>query len=230
MNALQRLTQPPLVNQAVDQLRTFILEKRLGADGVLPSEGDLALMLGVSRTVLREAMKHLQAQGLVEVSQGRRARIKPADPAAAIESLDAMLRRTDGSLRHLIEARRPLESEIAALAAQRAGPDHLQRAAQALRDLESAPSLEARVDADVRFHRVLAEATGNPVFLLLLDTLAGLLRASRRESIGKHGPRAAVEGHRLILEAVSRRDPAAARESMLAHMRWNERQLLEGKP
>jgi GntR family transcriptional repressor for pyruvate dehydrogenase complex len=230
MSALPKLTQPPLVTQAVGQLRSFILEKRLGAEGVLPSEGQLAQMLGVSRTVLREAMKHLQAQGLVVLSQGRRARIKPADPAAAIESLETLLRRTDNSLRHLIEARRPLESEIAALAARRAGADHLERASLALGALETAATLDDQVEADVRFHRVLAEATGNPVFLLLLDTLAGLLRASRYESIGKHGRLAAVEGHRLILEAVARRDPSAARDAMLAHMDWNERQLLEGKP
>ncbi len=220
---LARALEPSLVKQAEDRLRRRILRK--GAADVLPSQAALAADLGVSRTVLREAMKHLEAEGLLDIAQGRRIRIRPAGPQAALRSLDAMLRRSDGSLAHLLEVRRPLESDIAALAAVRRGPDHLDTLERALAALAALSTLELRVDADLLFHRTLAEATGNPVFLLLLDTVAGLLRASRYASIGTHGAQAAVDGHREILDAVRAQDPRAARDAMLRHLRANEAEL-----
>jgi len=220
---IARAQEPSLVKQAEDRLRKRILKK--GPHDLLPSQGDLAAELGVSRTVLREAMKHLEAEGLLDIAQGRRIRVRPAGPQASLRSLDAMLRRSPGSLAHLLEVRRPLESEIAALAADRRTPAHLELLETSLKELHVLRTLELRVDADLRFHRTLPEATGNPVFLLLLDTVAGLLRASRYASIGTHGAQAAIDGHRDILDAVQARKPAAARDAMLRHLAANEAQL-----
>jgi len=220
---LARAAEPSLVKQAEDRLRKRILKK--GPHDLLPSQGELAADLGVSRTVLREAMKHLEAEGLLDIAQGRRIRVRPAGPQAALRSLDAMLRRSDGSLAHLLEVRRPLESEIAALAAERRSPAQLDTLEASLAALQALSTLELRVDADLLFHRTLAEAAANPVFLLLLDTVAGLLRASRYASIGTHGVQAAVDGHREILDAVKARNPQAARDAMLRHLRANEAQL-----
>jgi DNA-binding FadR family transcriptional regulator len=71
----------------------------------------------------------------------------------------------------------------------------------------------------VRFHRILADASGNPLFVFLLDALAELLRASRIETIGYGGIEPALRGHRAILAAVENRDAAAAREAMQEHLR-----------
>jgi len=226
---LEPLGARRLLPQVVERLRTFILA-RTDQEHTLPSQGELTRQLGVSRTVLREAMKLLEAQGLVTVSQGRRAEVRPAGAHAVIESLGAHLERTDGSLLHLVEVRRPLEGEIAACAAARISPDQLGEAELALGDLHAAKTLEQQVAADLRFHRVLAVATGNPVFVVLLDTLAGLLKASRVHTIGTFGAHAAIEGHRDILRALRQRDPKAARDAMLRHLGWNERQIREGKP
>ncbi len=220
---LVRRDEPSLVKQAEDRLRRRILRK--DAPDVLPSQGALAADLGVSRTVLREAMKHLEAEGLLDISQGRRIRVRPVGPQAALRSLDAMLRRTPGSLAHLLEVRRPLEGDIAALAAERRSEAHLAALDLFVAELAALSTLDRRVEADLRFHRTLAEATGNPVFLLLLDTIAGLLRASRYASIGTHGAKAAIDGHREILDAVRARKPHAAREAMLRHLRANEKEL-----
>jgi GntR family transcriptional repressor for pyruvate dehydrogenase complex len=219
----------PLAAEAAGRLREHLLAGGAGSGGSLPSEARLGKALGVSRTVLREALKILEGQGLVELSQGRRARLRPAHAEAAIGSLDLMLRRAEGSLADLVEVRRPLESEIAALAAVRAGDEHLRRASRALDELRQAATLAARVEADVRFHRILAEAAGNPLFVLLLDVLAGLLQRSRVRSIGRFGVQAALAGHRRILAALRRRDSEAARRAMLAHLDWNRRQLVEDR-
>jgi GntR family transcriptional repressor for pyruvate dehydrogenase complex len=218
---------PSLVRRAEERLRRQILKR--GPDDLLPSQGELAASLGVSRTVLREAMKHLEAEGLVEIAQGRRIRVKPAGPQASMRTLDAMLRRADGSLAHLLEVRRPLEGEIAALAAERIQLPELEILDGTIVDLQALRTLDRRVEADLLFHRTLAVATRNPVFPLLLDTVAGLLRASRYASIGHHGVDAAVRGHVEIRDAVRDRNPKAAREAMLRHLHHNERQL-KGTP
>jgi GntR family transcriptional repressor for pyruvate dehydrogenase complex len=226
--SLVPLERGDLVRGAVDQLRAFVLSRP--SDELLPSEAELGRSLGVSRTVLREALKILQAQGLVALSQGKRARVSPADPRAAIESLDVLLRRSEGSLLHLVEVRRPLEAEIVELAAKRATAGELAEAEAAVAEQEAATTLDAQIEADLKFHRALAKASGNPVFVLLLDALAGLMRASRRKSLGDYGNRVPVDHHRAILDAVRRRDPAAARAALLGHLASNERHLREKKP
>ena len=227
---LEPVRQQSLLKQVVEKLRVFILSHSNDQRWFLPSQGELTRTLGVSRTVLREAMKLLEAQGLITISQGRLSEIRPAGPQAAIDSLDTLLQRTEGSLLHLVEVRRPLEGEIASLAAQRAEDHHLDLAGRAIDDLAAAPTLDEQIAADTRFHRLLAEATGNPVFVVLLDTIAGLLRASRNRTIGTFGVHAALEGHKGILAALRTKDPGAAREAMLRHLQWNEHQIREGNP
>ena len=230
LEALERVEARSLLQQVVERLRAFIVARPKDAPRTLPSQGELTRQLGVSRTVLREAMKLLEAQGLIFISQGRRPQVRPAGAHAVIESLGAHLDRSNGKLLHLVEVRRPLEGEIAALAALRLTDDQLESAELAIDQLQAAKGLVEQVDADLRFHRILAEATGNPVFVVLLDTLAGLLKASRVHTIGTFGAHAAIEGHRDILRALRKRDPRAAREAMLRHLGWNERQIREGRP
>jgi GntR family transcriptional regulator, transcriptional repressor for pyruvate dehydrogenase complex len=228
------LPLPPLVSEnlvaeVVGRLKAHILSGQMPADSPLPAEGKLAESFRVSRTVIREAMRILSAQGLVEISQGKRARIKPADPAATIASLDALLSRSPGSLAHLTEVRRPLEIEIAGLAAERGSAEQLAALERANDELASATSLEAAVEADVRFHRLLAEATGNPIFALMLETIAQLLKESRRRTIATSGQQLALEEHRRILATVKLRDPQAAREAMAFHLSLVKRDLSQAE-
>lgn len=213
------------VDEVVQRLREQIVSGKLAAGSSLPSEGDLATTLRVSRTVIREAMRILVTQGLVEISQGRRPRVKAADPQAAIVSLDALLSRGSGSLAHLTEVRLPLEVEIAGLAAERATAEQLQALAQTNEQLAGAKNLEECIEADIAFHRALATATNNPLFVLLLETVAQLLRESRRRTLTQSGVQLALEEHRKIYETVEQRDPAAARAAMRQHMRLIERDL-----
>ena len=222
---LAPLDRPDMVAEVLSRLSERIIAGGFSPDGVLPPEGALAQSFGVSRTVIREAMRTLRAQGLVEVSQGRAPRVKPADTCTVIASLDLLLRRSAGTLLHLVDARRPLESEIAALAAERATSEDLTGLGAAIDQLQAARSHGERVEADVQFHRVLAESTGNPVFSLLLETLAGLLRESRRQTIAQSGVEIALAGHRAVLAAMRRKDAIAARQAMLEHLTLAERDL-----
>ena len=224
-----RLDRPNRVQEVSDQIRTRILAGKIADDGVLPSEGDLALQLGVSRTVVREAMRSLQAQGLVEKSQGRRARLKVADSQAVVQSLEILLLRTEGSLLHLMEVRRALETEIAVLAAERATPDQIEGLYEAIEMQRRAPSLEESVQADVLFHRRLAGTTGNRLFELLLESVSGVLRETVWRTLPLSGPQPAIDGHLKIADAVKARDRVAARDAMLEHMEGTEDGLNEGK-
>ena len=209
----------------LERITDEIVLGALPAGAILPAEGALAKFYGVSRTVMREAMRMLRGFGLIEMSQGKRPRVRPPDLESAVFSIKLLLRRNRASLFNLVEARRPLEAEIAALAAERANDEHLRQLEQSLYELISAPAFADRIEADVAFHRILAEATGNPVFVLLLEALAGFLRESRQKTLSYSGVDLAVNGHRAILAAVRARDPIAAREAMARHLRSVERDL-----
>lgn len=204
-----------LVREVVERLREQILAGSFATTDTLPSEGSLGQSLGVSRTVIREAMRILAAQGLVEVSQGRPPRVKPADATHLSDSIVTFLQRADHSLAHLIEVRRHLEGSIAALAAQRATPDQIAALEATIQELTTVETLDLQIEADMRFHTLLAQATGNPVFGLLLEPLTRLLQWSLKETLGRTGTQRAAECHRKILAAVRSQDSAGARAAML---------------
>lgn len=214
-----------LVAQVIDHLRKGIVSGSYAAGMSLPSEGSMADSLAVSRTVIREAMRSLRSQGLIVMGQGARPRVAEVDLRPAVESLELLLKRSRTTLLQLTEVRRPLESTIARLAAERATVAQTASLQAAIADLEQATTLADRVDADIRFHHLLAEATGNPVFSVLLQTLGGLLVASRRRTIRAAGPKPAIVGHRQILAAVQRHDAKAAENAMRRHLDWAEEDI-----
>lgn len=221
----RRRERGDLVQGVVALLEKQIVAGELAADRPMPPEGELSRQLGVSRTVIREAMRILGARGLVEVSQGKLPRVKPADPAHVVDSLAIFLQRADHSLLNLTEVRLQLETAIAALAARRATAEQVAAMEDANRRLVGPGTLDQRIDADLRFHALLAEATQNPVFGVLLEPLAHLMRLSRKATLSRTGAERAVAGHRAILEAIRRGDSDAARQAMLEHLTMAERDL-----
>ncbi len=215
---------PGLVESVVRSLRERILAGEF-AEGVLPPQGELATEFAVSRSVIREAMQQLQSSRLIELSQGRNARVVPVGSEAIIDNLQLFMQRSQASLLHLAEVRQPLEAEIAALAAERIDDEALLRLHISVRKLAEAKTSEEQIDADIDFHRILAEATGNPIYLFLMDALAELLRESRRKTIGLGGVEPALEGHRAVLQAVQKRNGKAARAAMLEHVQASRRDL-----
>jgi len=222
---LKRVQRVDLVQEVVDRLREQVLSGEFAPDSPLPPEGELSQNLGVSRTVIREAMRTLRALGLVEVSQGRVPRVKRADPRDLVLALRTFLQRGDHSLLHLIEVRIPLETEIAALAAQRATPEQIEALEKALRRMTAARRLDQQIEADIQFHNLLAVASGNPVFELLLATLAGLMRQSRRRTLSRTGLARADAGHLAVLDAVRQGDPRRARQAMREHLAMAQEDL-----
>jgi GntR family transcriptional repressor for pyruvate dehydrogenase complex len=132
--------------------------------------------------------------------------------------------RTVVSLLHLIEVR-PWKARLPPW--RLSGPTlaQLRSLEEAIQQQVAAETLAGQIEADVRFHNVLAEAAANPAFQLLLATLAGLLRRSREETLSRTGKQRAAAGHRAILAAIQRQDAQQARAAMLEHLAMAEQDL-----
>lgn len=199
----------------------------------LPTEQQLAALHGVSRTVVREAMHQLKSRLLVVARQGSGVFVaeKPVnqplafDPAV-LESVEAVV--------HVVEVRRVLEGEIAALAAERATRAQVAALRRALKAIDAAVA-QGRdgVAEDLAFHRVIGEATGNPQFRLLIGFLEQYLCQGMRITRGNEARRSdfmqAVQlEHRAIVEAIAAGDAAAARHYATDHILRGEQRLVEG--
>ncbi len=222
------LRTPNLVGEVATILRRRILAGELPAGGELPPTEQLAETFGVSRTVIREALRHLQAQDLVEVERGRRPRVKPVDAQAAIDTLNAMLRRTDGSLEDLIEVRQALEVRVADLAAQRATDAQLQAMVDANDAMLAARKVEDRLRNDWLFHERLAEASNNQLFIILVKTISGLFQELLRATSGSD-VKFAHQAHARLIEAVRQHDSAQAQQVALQNLRWTRQDLEQSR-
>ena len=221
-----RPTTADRVAEIVAHLEQMILAGKLKPDDRLPPERDLAADWNVSRSVVREAIGRLAAIGLVKSRQGSGTRIAAPDGSHQLLNYQWMLSQGLVRLEHLGAARLPLETTIAELAARHRTDEHLVRLEVTQRILAS-PKLGLRrhAEADMQFHALLAEATGNPVFQLILAPIQELLIESRRRTLGQYGSKLAHEHHAAILDAVRRRDPRSAREKMRFHIEANVRHL-----
>lgn len=199
----------------------------------LPTEPELSKQFGVSRTVVREAISRLKNEGMVDSQQGsgvyvseqsqlRPLRIKVED-ATSLESV-----------MQIIELRRAIEAEVAALVAVRRTPKHLEAIGQALAAITADMTAGGNgVLADVAFHRSIAEATGNPFLLKTLIFLNQFLEAATRvtrsiEARRDDFMREVREEHESIVAAIRAGDAVAARAAAQTHMFNVARRLAQG--
>jgi len=213
-----------LTREVVERLTREITGGKLGPGARLPTEQALMSAFGVSRTVVREAVAALRADGLVVTRQGvgafvagdirRPFRIDPE----GLRSIDEVV--------NLMELRMGVEIEAAGVAAERASRAGLDGIARALKAIDRAIARdESAIDEDFAFHRAIAAATANPQFAHFLEYLGRFIipRQSVRVEPGRlAGPRAYLERiqaeHRAIHDAIAARDPAAARAAMRRHL------------
>ncbi len=187
----------------------------------LPTEAELAERFEVSRTVVREATRLLVQRGLVTVSPGRGMAVAAVDGSVIAEQYGLLLRLSEGSFEQLMELRLVLELEMAALAAARRTDDHLAELTRLNERLKAAdPSTSEFLDADLAFHEQIAQASGNPFFLLVMRPVNDYLSDSY--SAGAGYPSEAghtVQEHLEIAQAIAAGDPARARFAAENHLR-----------
>jgi len=209
-----------LYEQIVSQIEESIFNGELKPGDQLPAERDLAQRFGVSRTAVREAVKALREKGLVEAFSGRGTFITNDTAHAVRQSLGSMSKIGPDGSAQLAEVREMLEPEIAALAATRAEPQHIETMREAISVMDGARNdPDAFIEGDLDFHLALAEAAANPIILSLIDSFVDLLREQRmRIFYVEGGPQRGQLHHRRILEAIEQRNPEQARQEMRAHL------------
>ena len=220
-----KLEEGSLSVQATHQIRELIRSGELKKGERLPSERDLGERLGVSRTVVREAIKMLRASGYVKVRMGVGSFITE-DPVNILEDpLNYSNDPESKKIADLHQVREVLEPAVAALAAQNATPGDIHKMEAAVLDMEGNLSNGYRyIEADKMFHVALAEATNNSVFTLLLNSIVDLLQEARRLAISTPGAgERSSHYHRRILEAVKNKEAEEAFNLMTEHMQQTER-------
>jgi len=241
LSALRPLDPPGnLAEQVVARLAADIREGRLGAGARLPTEQALTAAMGVSRAVVREAVAALKADGLVTTRRGSGAYV--ADPAAGPFRIGG---RTAGrtvlaDVLEVMELRRAVEVEAAALAAERAGKRQVEAIRAAWRAVDRALQAgEGAVAEDFALHRAIAEATGNRQFAGFLAFLGShviprqSVRLATDTPAGRRAYLARIQAeHRRIVDGIAAHDPAEARRAMRDHLTRSlqrYRKLAEGE-
>jgi len=232
-----------LTEEIVDRIASEIRSGRLEPGSKLPTEQKLMHAMRVSRTVVREAVAALRAEGLVTTRQGSGAFVA-ADARRSAFRIDPDGLSSIGDVLEVMELRLAIEVEAAALAAERITPERLSPIARALRAIESAIHRgEGAVSEDFAFHRVIAEASGNPRFAELLEYLGRhvIPRQSIRISVSTPQEQRQYlmriqKEHARIHKAIRVGHSAEARKAMRTHLtrslqryrRLAERQLPAG--
>jgi len=211
----------PLSEGISDRLIEMIATGELKVDDPLPSEAELAARFGVSKPVVREALKQLAVFGIVEIRQGRVARVKPLN-SSVLEGFFRLAVRSDSNgLRDAVDLRRAVEVETAELAAMRATPQTQRPLEEAFRMMErNVDSLDPWLEGDFAFHMALAQASENAIMQHTIKGLSGVIRYTQRllgVQTDLRDARMTLKRHEAILVGVLNRDPAAAGAAMRAH-------------
>ena len=214
-NIERRNVSDMVYEQFMDALRSG--EWRAGEK--IPSENELASALNVSRMSIRTALQRLSALGLIESRQGDGTFVCEFTGAQYANSLVPITLTGSAQMEHLMEFRKILDCEIAALAAQKAD----EATVEALREnyrkhKELAHDLEGSAEMDAEFHFMLAKATQNPLIIQVYTVFMKVFEMNMREIVRKMGSSGAMKFHREIIDAIAEKDASAARKIMAAHI------------
>lgn len=214
-----------------DSLLEEIRSGRIQPGDRLPTERGLMEHYGVGRSAVREAIQSLLAMRILDVRPGRGATVIGINPDDALDpaTISALLERP--TLEDLYDFRELLEAEAGARAATAATPEafaDIERAYRNLRDAVVAHHSSYRADLD--FHRAIVAASGNAIFLRVLDAVADLLSSARLQTERVPGAvgRALAE-HEGIFRAIERGDAAAARRLSIEHIASGKAALAEAR-
>jgi GntR family transcriptional repressor for pyruvate dehydrogenase complex len=234
----RRLPRPrakgSLVDEAYRKILAMITEGALVGGERLPSEGEMAIELGVSRPVVRHALSRLQHSGVVEVRWGAGTYVQNAAHASASDPSFGPIRSLD-EVRHAYAFRATIEGDAAALAAENKTEATLAGVYRALEKLDKALSTSIQAqEADLEFHLAIAAASGNQFFLRALQSIQRSVEFSinlaRTLSLTHPQERLLVvqAEHVAVLRAIEAGDPERARQAMREHLNNACKRLFQG--
>jgi len=205
--------------EVAKQIERLILKKLKPGDK-LPSERELAEILQVSRSSIRDAIRSLELVGLVEPRQGAGTIVRERSAESSVNPFTDTLKRRQELVTELLDFRKMLEPPLAARAATHASAEDISEMEEILQRQEEKQDQGSVASAeDAEFHYSIALASGNSVVLKVIDTLMDLLRETRENSLQVLGrSQKSLAGHRRILAAIKRHDAEAAKSAMRRHI------------
>jgi GntR family transcriptional regulator, transcriptional repressor for pyruvate dehydrogenase complex len=208
----------------VNHIRTLIEDGTLKPGDKIPPEREFARSLKISRATLRTGIGYLAAMGVMQVRHGVGTFVADGPPEFAKAYLSFM-----GSLHgfqpwQMFEARMILEGSLAALAAERGKEEHHARLSEEVAEMFAAIGDPTDyLIHDVLFHRIISQASGNPILAALMETITSALYDNRRRTVERSTDlRESAEMHREIYRAIRARKSFEARELMTRHLRMAE--------
>ena len=228
------VTRPEkLSNQVAEHLQHLILSKTIKPGERLPTERELGEQFQVSRTVIREAIRILEARGLLDTQTGSGTYVKAMQGEDVSNSLGMYLSLQDHvfTLDSIMEVRRVLELQVVKLASMRATNEDLDQLEETLNQMcLSKNEIDSFSKWDLEFHLSIAQASNNELFRILIEPLGeALFELIRTGSSTPGAIEEACEFHREILIALKNRDAVRSVELMKAHLDQSQRVALEGK-
>ncbi|HEY6489016.1 MAG: FadR/GntR family transcriptional regulator [Terracidiphilus sp.] len=211
--------------QVVNHVRSLIENGTLQPGDKIPPEREFARTLKISRASLRTGIGYLAAMGVMKIRHGVGTFVADGPPDFGKASLSLMGALHGFQSWQMFEARIILESSLAALAAERGKEEH--HTAMAEEVAEMFATLGTPVDYlihDVLFHRVIAQASGNPILAAVMETVTSSMYDKRRKTVERATDlRESAEMHREIYRAIRARKPAEARQLMEKHLRMAQK-------
>jgi len=221
MNLAVSLPKGTLVETATEAVREHIRANSLKVGDELPSEGKFAAEIGVSRPVMREAFHALAALRMIDVGNGRRARVGAIDGSVMAASIGHAVNTAQVSLADVWDVRRTLELRTAELAARNRTDAQADAILAAAHSLKVSRDEAARTAADTAFHQTVALASGNLLFYQIVRSFEQMMEiAIPRAWAGRTTEEEREESlalHQEVASAISNRDPELASAAMESH-------------
>ncbi len=210
-----------LPDKISERILDLIRSRELKPGDKLPPERDLADIMNVGRSSIRESIRSLAAMNVLEMRQGSGTYVSSLEPELLVEKLELVFSVNDSTFLDVIQARKTLEPQLALLAAQRINETQLQTIAKIMdqtRKCVATTPLDFPTH-DVAFHVAIAEAAGNATLLNFVRAITRLsLASSRRTATDIDAIRAAFEQHEVVYKAIREREPEQARDFMTYHL------------
>jgi len=208
--------------QVIEQIRNSIIDGTLKKGDKLPTERDLAVQLGVSRTSVREALRALEVIGLVESRHGGGNYIRENLENSLFEPLSMMFILEESKPEDILELRKIIEVETAGLAAKRINDEQLEKIKELVDNMKRTSDVHDNAAFDREFHYSIARASGNLLVISILNVISNLMSKFIKEARGmivssEENWRMLNNQHEYILEALSRHDADAAGLAMRKH-------------
>ncbi|MFO0816941.1 MAG: FCD domain-containing protein [Pirellulales bacterium] len=223
---MQALRRPKVRDQATEQIKQYIVERKLAPGDRLPTETQLAETLGISRLSLREATKALEFLGIVESKTGVGLTVGRIDMGRVTEHLGFHAGLLDVDSQQLIDSRVILETGVLPHVIRRMKEDATieDSLREIVRQFESARDLKAFIALDIQFHRSLLEASGLQPLVAFGDLLHVFFQRFR-ESVKRAGWKTGAESHRRLLDHLAAGNLDKATSELRKHIESHKERL-----